>query len=98
MRETQDAFRRANDEIAACARELEEEGRTPFLCECNASRCTRIVELTLREYEEVRADEGRHLIAPGHPLADDEHVLVQSERYWVTERRRGGVRHISASA
>ena len=94
----QDAFRRANDEIAARARALDEEERTPFLCECAKERCTQVVLLSLDEYEDVRSDSGRYLIAPGHTPGPDERVLEESDRYWITERNGNGVRHISASA
>ena len=98
MRENQEAFRRANDEIAAAARDLDQDDRSPFLCECADERCTKIVLLTLDEYEDVRSDDGRHVIVPGHDVAPNERVLEESDRYWITEQRNGdGVRHTSAS-
>ena len=96
--ESQEAFRRANDGIAARARELDVDDRTPFLCECSDVRCTQILQLTLEEYGAVRSDDGRFMIAPGHPHGDDEHVLEQSDGYWVTEKDGDGVRHTPTSA
>ena len=98
VRKNQDAFRRANDELAARARELDEDERTPFLCECAEDRCTQVVLLSLDEYEDVRSDSGRNLIAPGHEPGPDERVLEESDRYWITEKNGNGVRHIPASA
>jgi len=37
-----------------------------FLCECSLPHCTEKLKLTLREYEQIRADSGRFVIAPGH--------------------------------
>lgn len=97
-RESQDAFRRANNEIAAQARDIGGGDLAPFLCECADERCTQIVQLTLDEYEDVRSDDGRHLLLPGHALAPDERVREQSDRYWIAEKSGNGVRHTPASA
>jgi hypothetical protein len=93
----QDAFRRVNDDLAAVARALDEDERTPFLCECARERCTQVVLLTLDEYEDVRSDNDRFLIAPGHPLAADERVLEESDRYWIAEKNGHEARHIPTS-
>jgi hypothetical protein len=98
VRENQEAFRRANDEIAAAARDLDQDEPTPFLCECVAERCTQVVMLTLEEYEDVRSDAARHVIVPGHAVAENERVLEESDRYWITEEKNGnGVRHTPTS-
>jgi hypothetical protein len=98
VRESQQEFRRANDEIATHARKLDTDALAPFLCECADERCTQIVELTLEEYEDVRSDDGRSLMAPGHAVADDERVLEESERYWITEKNGSdSARHTSSS-
>jgi hypothetical protein len=97
MRQNQDAFRRANDDLAAAARQLEENEGTPFLCECARERCTQVVLLTLDEYEDVRSDRDRFLLAPGHPLAEDERVLEESDSYWIAEKNGNELRHIPTS-
>lgn len=98
VRGNQEAFKRANETIAAKARDLDPDDPTPFLCECVDERCTQIVLMTLAEYDDVRSDDGRHVIAPGHEIAHNERVLEESDRYWITEVANGnGVRHTPTS-
>jgi hypothetical protein len=79
-------FRRANDELEARFVELAAAGAVPFICECFDERCTRVVSLTLEEYEEVRAHPARFVIVPGHRLSPGERVVEDRERYTVTEK------------
>jgi hypothetical protein len=60
-------FRSANDQIDQRRRELELDGRTPYLCECEDRDCTKLIRLTLAEYAGIRANRGQFVIAPGHP-------------------------------
>lgn len=96
--ESSDAFRRVNDRLAGRARELDEAGPTPFLCECADVRCTRIVLLTLEEYADVRSEDGRYVIVPGHRLPGDQRIIATGERYWITGTGRTTAGHTPASA
>ena len=62
----EDVFREANERVAAKASELELAYPIPFLCECRDAHCFARISLTLREYEQVRADPLRDLTIPGH--------------------------------
>jgi hypothetical protein len=61
------------------------DGRCAFLCECGQLGCNAVIEMTLDEYEAVRADGRRFLLVAGHeahfdkPLADvgDHRVVVK---------------------
>jgi hypothetical protein len=65
-----------------------------FVCECSALGCNVLVELTLAEYEAVRADPHRFLLQRGHDTPEVERVMLEiSER----PRRRPG-RSARASA
>jgi hypothetical protein len=82
-------FRRANDAIDASAIEYDlTESLLPFLCECANEGCTRLVRLTAVEYERVRADRRRFLVAPGHEFEDGQAAVVvdRRERYVVLEK------------
>jgi hypothetical protein len=71
-------FRQANESLEDKAAELGlSEERTPYLCECENERCTKIIQLTRREYEAVRANPKRFAMTPGHQESDD---LVVEER------------------
>ena len=66
----------------------EREGRVPFVCECGVIGCNAIVELTLREYEGVRAGARCFVVAPGHGAAFDE-VRNEQPRYHVVRKPEG---------
>jgi hypothetical protein len=56
----------------------ERSGLVPFVCECGELGCNVVVEMTLREYESVRAGGGRcFLVSPGHGTSFD--VLEREE-------------------
>ena len=81
--ENESLFRAANEAI-----ELEAEALgvgadlVPFVCECPDVSCTEIVELTLVEYEEVRAGATRFFVQPGHQA-----VAVTARAAVVVEER-----------
>ena len=66
--QTEDVFRRANEEIADLARKRGWRFPVPFLCECADSHCFARLELTLEVYEGVRSNPQRYLTAPGHEI------------------------------
>lgn len=79
-------FRDANEEIEAVREELTSiEGKTPFFCECDDPTCREIVRLDLAEYEAVRANPARFLIARGHDF-DSGSVVDEQEAYVVVEK------------
>jgi hypothetical protein len=85
-------FRDVNEAIEAGRRER--EGLVPFVCECGRLGCTAVVELTLREYEDVRSDSRRFLVVPGHEAEFEEHRRVDS-RYTVIAKPEGPLADIA---
>jgi hypothetical protein len=79
-------FRRANETLENEATDLGlGDEATPYLCECENERCTKIVQLKREEYEAVRANPKRFVMVSGHQEADE--VVVQEEaRFTVTEK------------
>lgn len=77
-------LREVNERIAEGAR-LERSGRLPFICECGNRDCRRPIELTHREYEEVRAHPRRFALAPDHENPTVEIVVGQNGRFAVAE-------------
>jgi hypothetical protein len=57
-------FRRINEAIDA-GRQTR-DGFVAFVCECSQLGCNDVVELTLREYEDVRAHARRFFVLRGH--------------------------------
>ena len=83
-------FRSVNERIE----ELNEafDAFTPYgawVCECHRLGCVEQLQLTLGEYEQVRAVPERFLVAPGEAHVDRavERVVAQSDRYWLVEKR-----------
>jgi hypothetical protein len=76
---TESLFRDVNERIAESAERFDADEAT-FVCECADRECTERVHASLSEYEAVRADGTRFLLAHGH---EDRRI----ER--VVERRRG---------
>jgi hypothetical protein len=59
-----------------------------WLCECASEDCAKPVQMTVTEYETVRADSTHFLVAPSteHVVPGLERVVQRFERYWVIEK------------
>jgi hypothetical protein len=83
-------FRDANEELERVGQELgvgvDGDSLLPFLCECPMLECTKIVQLTLREYEHVRSSGRGGLAAVGHEDLSIERVMAQNNRFVRTEK------------
>jgi hypothetical protein len=62
------------------------EGLTGFVCECGRLGCNAVVELSLMEYEGVRAESRQFVIVAGHEASVDE-VVASADRYAVVCKR-----------
>jgi hypothetical protein len=58
-----------------------------FVCECGRVGCTEKLDLTIEEYEAVRASFERFLIAPGHEVAGIDRVTEDHEDYLVAVKQ-----------
>jgi anti-sigma regulatory factor (Ser/Thr protein kinase) len=82
-----------NETTARAINEAIEEGRRTapgpigFICECGSLGCGVVLELSLEEYEDVRGDSRRFLVAMGHQSAADELVAAIDDRYVVVAKR-----------
>ena len=65
----------------------EEDTPVGFRCECARLGCNQLVELSVREYEEIRANPRRFVLIPGHEFADVETVVEAGQRYIIVEKR-----------
>lgn len=80
------AFREVNEAIERGLWPGEEDTLVAFRCECASLDCAQLLELTLNEYERVRAESRRFLLVRGHELPDVETVVETYERYVVVEK------------
>jgi hypothetical protein len=64
----------------------EEDSPVGFRCECARLGCNQLVELTVREYEEIRANPRRFVVVPGHQFRDVETVVESRPGYIIVEK------------
>ncbi len=64
----------------------EEDSPVGFRCECARLGCNQLIELSVREYEEIRAHPRRFVVVPGHEAADVETVIEARPRYVIVEK------------
>jgi hypothetical protein len=88
-------FREVNERISELSQELAPGAANPelidgLICECSDPECLeRVGPLTIAEYEEVRRDPTRFIIAAGHQAADVERVVDRQPSYWLVEKHEG---------
>jgi hypothetical protein len=82
-------FREVNERINGLAVEFSTtlfSDEYEYVCECSDPKCIERVTVTLSEYEEIRADGKRFVLAPGHVRRDIEHVVRQADDHVVVEK------------
>lgn len=88
-------FRDVNERISAISQELAPGTPNPesidgLICECSDPQCLeRVGPLTITEYERVRDNPRRFIIAANHQAADVERVVDRQPTYWVVEKHEG---------
>ena len=82
---TESAFREVNEAIATTAARFQAE-ETDFVCECAEPDCADRMTVDLDEYEGVRAEPTRFLLAPGHGESSIERVVERTEEFDVVEK------------
>ena len=65
----------------------EEDTPVGFRCECARLGCNRLIELTVREYEQIRKNPRRFVVLPGHEFPDVETVVTARRGYVIVEKR-----------
>jgi hypothetical protein len=65
----------------------EEEAPMGFRCECARLGCNRLIEMSVREYEEIRAHPTWFVLVPGHELPDVETPVESRSGYVIVEKR-----------
>jgi len=65
----------------------EEDVPVGFRCECARLGCNQLVELSVREYEEIRANPRRFVLVPGHEFHDVETVVESRAGYVIVEKQ-----------
>lgn len=84
---TESLFRDVNERIAEVAGRLGSHD-AEFVCECADTGCGERIPVALHEYEQVRADGARFLVAPGHEEPVYERVLMQAPEHQVIAKNK----------
>ena len=62
------------------------DGQSPFVCECGQLGCNAVVEMTIAEYEAVRAHPRRFVLVAGHEAHFDQ-VIADRGGYAVVVKQ-----------
>ena len=80
-------FRDVNERIREISDTFGQKDATyNFLCECSDPMCAEKVVLTPSEYEHVRAESRRFVVAKGHAMPEIESVVEQAKDHVVVEK------------
>ena len=66
---------------------LGREDNVQIVCECTRGTCAEAIEMTIGEYDELRATLGRSAIRPGHPFPEADRRQSTTARYWIVAPR-----------
>jgi hypothetical protein len=86
---TQSLFRDVNERVTEInAAFAEHVPLGDWVCECADNACIERIALTTEEYEAIRADPRRFLVAPSddHVFAQIEDIVARNDRFWIVEK------------
>jgi hypothetical protein len=85
--QNQALFREVNERIERVSGALRTgTDRLTILCECGNETCAEHIEVSLSEYERVRAEPKLFLVRPGHAKPEVEEVLEHHDGYDVVRK------------
>ena len=91
-------LREVNERVAEIDKAAEEKNVAPdeslfeFLCECGAGggeagTCVEHVLMTINEYEQVRSQDDRFVLYPGHETEMIEWVVARADRFVIVDKK-----------
>lgn len=80
-------FRTINEAIRRGRWPDEPPGPAGFRCECARLGCARMIDVPVAEYERIRNDPRRFVLANGHEQVEFETVVARRGDYVVVEKR-----------
>ncbi len=79
-------FREVNERIDQLHDDLGADTSFEIVCECGSPECIERFSITSDEYTELRADDRRFAVVPGHERAEIERTIARHEAYLVVEK------------
>ena len=81
-------FRQVNEQIKSLGDELgADDGTITVICECGDAECTDRLVVPLADYQRIRDDSLRYVIAPGHEFPEIESVVERKDGYDVVQKQ-----------
>lgn len=88
LAENESLFRAINEQIEqAAVSGGADQHLYEFFCECSNADCSLLLPMTTSEYEEIRANPTRFVVAPGHELPEIETVVLRRAAYQIVTKR-----------
>jgi hypothetical protein len=86
--ENEALFREVNERLEARKDDVAWTTPSRWICECAEETCTERIEMTPREYEQLRSEATHFAVVPDeeHVSIDVERVVEKHDRYWVVEK------------
>jgi hypothetical protein len=94
-------MREVNERVAgmdrnAVANWADTEELFDFVCECSgAPSCDQHVRMTLAEYEEVRSQDDRFAVVPGHENGAIERIVRATDRFAIVDKAASVERYVA---
>lgn len=90
-------YREVNEQIESLNEAFGEAlaASSTWVCECADQDCAEPVEMTLGEYEQLRAHPNRFAVLPGHVYSEVERVVAERDGYVVVEMLGAGGAYVS---
>ena len=60
-----------------------------IVCECGQGDCTRVIAISIAEYEAVRSDARYFAVVSAHVMADVEDAIRETDRFTVVRKHEG---------
>jgi hypothetical protein len=81
-------FREVNERVRQLAEQWSSSDELiEFTCECANPDCAERLEAGRDDYEFVRSESTRFLVAPGHLDLEVEDVVAERETFWIVNKR-----------
>ena len=84
--QNEDRARSINEGLERDDRRRDANGVAEFVCECGNAACSETIEMTIAEYQGVRTNPKRFVVAIGHEAAAIEVVVEKKPSYTVVEK------------
>lgn len=60
-----------------------------IICECGNLDCTRVIAISISEYQAIRSDARLFAVLPDHVMPDVEDVVRRTDRFTVVRKHEG---------